>query len=180
MSQEAVANGTGSDFGEDGDVGARPEVRELSGRRLALFFILPALLLGIGAGAYFMGVLGPSPSQEPVPAEAEGNAHAASPAAHYYELPDMLVELNSAGGTSSLLKISVALEVEDEATVERLHTAIPRVLDNFQVYLNVLDIEDLSGSDGLDRLSEELLLRVNAAIRPAKVRDVKFMEMLVQ
>lgn len=180
MAQEAAADGTGNDLGEDGDVGARPEVRELSGRRLALFIILPALLLSVGAGAYFMGALGPSPNQEPVPAKAESSAHAASPVAHYYELPDMLVELNSVGGTSNLLKISVALEVEDEATVERLHTAIPRVLDNFQVYLNALDMEDFSGSTGLDRLSAELLLRVNAAIRPAKVRDVKFMEMLIQ
>ena len=179
MAQEAVANGTGNDLGEDGEVGAWPKVRELSGKRLAPFIILPALLLGAGAGAYFMGVLGHSPGQEPVKAKAEDSGHAVSPAGLTYELPDMLVELNG-GGTSNRLRISVALEVEGEAALERLHTVMPRVLENFQVYLSALDIEDLSGSAGLDRLSEELLLRVNAAIRPAKVRGVKFMEMLAQ
>lgn len=179
MAQEAVANGTGNDLGEDGEVGAWPKVRELSGKRLAPFIILPALLLGAGAGAYFMGVLGHSPGQEPVKAKAEDSGHAVSPAGLTYELPDMLVELNG-GGTSNRLRISVALEVEGEAALERLHTVMPRVLENFQVYLSALDIEDLSGSAGLDRLSEELLLRVNAAIRPAKVLDVRFMEMLVQ
>lgn len=180
MAQEAVANGTGIDLGEDGEVEARPEVREMSGKRLALFMILPALLLGAGAGAHFMGALGPSPGQEPAHAKAEDGGYAVSPAALIYELPDMLVELNGGGGTSNRLKISGALEVEDEAAVERLHTAMPRVLDNFQVYLSALDIEDLSGSAGLDRLREGLLLRVNAAIRPAKVRSVKFLEILVQ
>ncbi len=179
MAQEAVANGTGNDLGEDGEVGAWPKVRELSGKRLAPFIILPALLLGAGAGAYFMGVLGHSPGQEPVKAKAEDSGHAVSPAGLTYELPDMLVELNG-GGTSNILRISVALEVEGEAALERLHTVMPRVLENFQVYLSALDIEDLSGSAGLDRLRDELLLRVNAAIRPAKVRDVTFMEMLVQ
>ena len=179
MAQEAVANGTGNDLGEDGEVGAWPKERELSGKRLAPFIILPALLLGAGAGAYFMGVLGHSPGQEPVKAKAEDSGHGVSPAGLTYELPDMLVELNG-GGTSNILRISVALEVEGEAALERLHTVMPRVLENFQVYLSALDIEDLSGPAGLDRLRDELLLRVNAAIRPAKVRDVNFMEMLVQ
>ncbi len=179
MAQEAVTNGTGNDLGEDGEVGAWPKVRELSGKRLAPFIILPALLLGAGAGAYFMGVLGHSPGQEPVKAKAEDSGHAVSPAGLTYELPDMLVELNG-GGTSNRLRISAALEVEGEAALERLHTVMPRVLENFQVYLSALDIEDLSGPAGLDRLRDELLLRVNAAIRPAKVRDVTFMEMLVQ
>ena len=179
MAQEAVANGTGNDLGEDGEVGAWPKVRELSGKRLAPFIILPALLLGAGAGAYFMGVLGHSPGQEPVKAKAEDSGHAVSPAGLTYELPDMLVELNG-GGTSNILRISVALEVEGEAALERLHTVMPRVLENCQVHVSALDIEDLSGPAGLDRLRDELLLRVNAAIRPAKVRDVTFMEMLVQ
>ncbi len=181
MAEEAVANGTGNDHSEDGEAEARPKMLGLSLRRLALFVILPVLLLGGGgAGAYFMELLGPSPGQEPVRAEAEESGRPASAAALYYELPDMLVDLNSGSGPSNLLKISIALEVEDEATVDRLHTVMPRVMDNFQVYLGELAFEDLSGSAGLDRLSEELLLRVNASIRPAKVRDVRLIEMLVQ
>jgi len=180
MAEEAVANGSSNDLGEDGEAEARPKALGLSSKRLALFVILPVLMLGDGgAGAYFMELLGPSPGKEPVQAKAEESGPPASAASLYYELPDMLVELNG-GGTSNILRISVALEVEGEAALERLHTVMPRVLENFQVYLSALDIEDLSGPAGLDRLRDELLLRVNAAIRPAKVRDVKFMEMLVQ
>ena len=181
MAEEAVANGTSNDLGEDVEAEARPKVLGLSGRRLALFVILPVLMLGGGgAGAYFMELLGPSPGKEPVQAKAEESGRPASAASLYYELPDMLVDLNSGGGASNLLKISVALEVEDEATVDRLQMVMPRVMDNFRVYLRELALEDLSGSAGLDFLGEELLLRVNASIRPAKVLNVRFKEMLVQ
>ena len=181
MAEEAVANGTSNDLGEDVEAEARPKVLGLSGRRLALFVILPVLMLGGGgAGAYFMELLGPSPGKEPVQAKAEESGRPSSAASLYYELPDMLVDLNSGGSPSNLLKISIALAVEDEATVDRLHTVMPHVMDNFQVYLSELALEDLSGTAGLDRFCEELLLRVNGAIRPAKVLDVRFIEMLVQ
>ncbi len=181
MAEEAFANGSSIDLGEDGEAKARPKVLGVSGKRLALFVILPVLMLGGGwAGAYFMELLGPSPGKEPVQAKAEESGRPASAASLYYELPDMLVDLNSGGSPSNLLKISIALAVEDEATVDRLHTVMPHVMDNFQVYLSELALEDLSGTAGLDRFCEELLLRVNAAIRPAKVLDVRFIEMLVQ
>ena len=57
---------------------------------------------------------------------------------------------------------------------------MPRIVDNFQIYLRELRIEDLRGSDGIYRLREELLARVNAAVAPVKVTDVLFKEMLVQ
>ena len=53
-------------------------------------------------------------------------------------------------------------------------------MDNFQVYLRELRVEDLRGSAGVQRLREELLMRVNAAVHPIEVRDVLFKEMLVQ
>ena len=148
---------------------------------MALFVILPVLLLGGGgAGAYFIGSLEPSPGREPVHGEAEESGRAISAASLTYQPPEMLLDLNTGGSRSNLLKMSVALEVEDEATIERLQTVMPRVMDNFRVYLRELALEDLSGSAGLERLSEELLLRVNASIRPAKVLDVRFKELLVQ
>jgi flagellar protein FliL len=64
--------------------------------------------------------------------------------------------------------------------VARLQAVMPRVIDNFQVYLRELRVEDLRGSAGVYRLREELLVRVNSAAAPVKVRDVLFKEMLVQ
>ena len=62
-------------------------------------------------------------------------------------------------------------------TIEEM---MPRIVDNFQVYLRELRVEDLKGSAGMYRLREELLKRVNVAVAPVKVNDVLFKEMLVQ
>jgi flagellar FliL protein len=57
---------------------------------------------------------------------------------------------------------------------------MPRIIDNFHVYLRELRAEDLRGSAGLYRLREELLIRVQAIADPVVVRDVLFKEVLVQ
>ena len=107
-------------------------------------------------------------------------AEKAAPPAVFFDLPDLLVNLNTTGRKASFLKLSVSLELEHAEDLPRLQAVMPRIIDNFQVYLRELRVEDLRGSGGIYRLREELLARVNAAVAPVKVRDVLFKEMLVQ
>ena len=98
----------------------------------------------------------------------------------FYDLPDILVNLNTSGKRTSFLKLKVSLELAKQSDVPILESVLPRVVDNFQVYLRELRAEDLRGSAGLYRLREELLMRVRAAAKPADVKDVLFKEMLIQ
>ena len=161
----------------------QPPARRLSGKRIILFIALPLLLLiGGGAGVYFSGLL----DSEPPPAE-EGKADGGAPPppppaaqAIFFDLPDLIVNLNNTGRKAAFLKISVSLEIENPRDIDTINQVLPRIIDNFQVYLRELRLEDLQGSAGMYRLREELLRRVNLASRPARVRDVLFREMLVQ
>ena len=147
-------------------------------KKLIIFIAAPLLaLLLIGAGLYFTGMLnrfigGKSEAQEEKPAAPKQTV--------FYDLPELLVNLSGAGRKASFLKMSISLELESQIDVARLQSVMPRIIDNFQVYLRELRIEDLRGSGGMYRLREELLLRVNAAAAPAKIVDVLFKEMLVQ
>ena len=98
----------------------------------------------------------------------------------FYDLPELLVNLSTTGRKSTFLKIRIALELEKPEDVPVVERVMPRIVDNFQVYLRELRVEDLKGSAGMYRLREELLKRVGAAIAPAKINDVLFKEMLVQ
>ena len=98
----------------------------------------------------------------------------------FYEVPEILVNLNTGARKSTFLKIRVSLEVEKQSDIERIKRMMPRIVDNFQVYLRELRVEDLKGSAGMYRLREEMLVRVSAAVAPAKINDVLFKEMLVQ
>lgn len=96
------------------------------------------------------------------------------------EIPDLIVNLNASGRKSAFLKIKISLEIETAEDMAEITQVMPRIIDNFQVYLRELRVSDLQGSAGLYRLREELLRRVNLAVRPVRVKDILFNEMLVQ
>ncbi|MBI1275215.1 flagellar basal body protein FliL [bacterium] len=111
----------------------------------------------------------------------EAAADSKSPdGAIYHPLPDFLVNLNSPTKRSSFLKVTVTLVVADEKSVETVKGYEPRIIDSFQTYLRELRPEDLKGSGGIFRLREELLLRINKIVQPAKVNDILFKDMIVQ
>jgi len=139
-------------------------------KKLILFVAAPVLaILLIAAGLYFTGFL-----NRFIGEKSEAHEEKAAPKQTvFYDLQELLVNL-------SFLKMSISLELENQADVARLQSVMPRIIDNFQVYLRELRVEDLRGSAGMYRLREELLLRVNAAAAPARIVDVLFKEMLVQ
>ena len=170
--------------GEAVDEAERP--RDSGKLKKILILVLPLLLmLGAAAGAFFSGVLDPvfamfgggnTQAQEEAPPPPVDPLAAAV----FFDLPEMLVNLNTAGRKQSFLKIRVSLELSAAADAKRIEQVMPRIVDAFQVYLRELRLEDLQGAQGMYRLREELLLRVNTAARPARVSDVLFKEMLVQ
>ncbi len=155
-------------------------------KKLILLIVLPILLvIGATAGAYFtmgdqIAALFGGGEEEHAEEAPPANQPAVQAAAVFFDVPEMLVNLNVAGRKQAFLKIRVSLELESAADTPRVEQMLPRIVDNFQVYLRELRVEDLQGAAGMYRLREELLMRVNAAVKPAKVNDVLFKEMLVQ
>ncbi|WP_448203207.1 flagellar basal body-associated FliL family protein [Azospirillum sp. sgz302134] len=158
--------------------------KKFSGKKLVLFVILPlVLLVGAGAGVYFSGLLD-SLLGKKAEEHTEHPAEPAQPDPHaapvFYDLPDMLVNLNSSGKRPAFLKIKISIQLAKGEDVPAIEHVLPRIIDNFQVYLRELRLEDLKGSAGMYRLRQELLMRITAAAQPTKVKDVLFKEMLVQ
>ncbi len=159
----------------EGAEGEGQEGKKLSGKRMIIFIVIPLvllLLIGGGAAAYFLGVFGGPKVEEPKPEPPKVTV--------FHDLPDILVNLNATGRQASYLKLKVALEHQDPLATPKLNDLMPRVIDNFQVYLRELRPDDLVGSAGLYRLKEELLIRVNQAVAPIRINDVLFKEMLIQ
>ena len=158
--------------------------RRGGGSKKKLFLVVALILLVVGsaAGIYFSGLADPllHPTKSEPKKKAEEEKPAEVQAAVFYDLPEILVNLNTAGRKQSFLKIRVSLELESALDVSKIEQVMPRIIDNFQVYLRELRVEDLQGSAGMLRLREELMMRVNNAVKPAKVNDVLFKEMLVQ
>ena len=132
-----------------------------------------AALLAAGGGGYVM--------MQKKKAAAEAQAKATKKTA-FFDLPEITVNLAGQPGQERplYLRLKVALEVEDAKVVAEITPLMPRVVDNFQIFLRELRPADLEGSAGLYRLKEELVRRVNTAVYPAKVDAILFKDVLVQ
>jgi flagellar FliL protein len=143
-------------------------------RRLIIMVAAGLLVLGSGGGAYFFFFGGKAHEEKAAPVVAK-------PPPAFFDLPEVLVNLQSPGnGRSSYLKAKIVLEVSDAKMVEQIKPLMPRVMDAFQTYLREMRSSDLEGSAGLYRLRDELTRRVNLAVAPTKVNAVLFKEIVVQ
>ena len=171
--------GAADDAAVDGAAEDAEGAPRKSGKKLILFGAIGlVVLIAAGAGVYFSGLLGGGEAETAATGAAGGGAPEG--AAHYFDLDELVVTLGGAGRKSSFLKMRVSLELEGAADEARIKAVMPRIIDNFQIFLRELRIEELQGSQGLYRVKEELLARVNSAAHPTKIKDVLFREMLVQ
>jgi flagellar FliL protein len=191
---------------EDGDADREGAEGEEGGKKkppLKLIIIAAVgavLVLGGGGGAAFM-FLGKKPAEgehgeagkkpEKKDAKAGGHGGAAGKEGStavtegpdgvlFYTMPDLVVNIQSADGRPTFLKLKLAFELADASVADAIEPNSPRLTDMFQTFLRELRPEDLSGSQGSYQLRMEIQRRVNLVIAPAKINSVLIQEMLVQ
>lgn len=160
------------------------------GKKKLVIIAIPVLLIAIGAGLWFGGILPPllGMGKEAHAAAKEGEGHGketapAEVAAHppvFFDLPEIVANLNAGPRRNAFIKLRSKLELgkaEDEAAVK---LALPRLLDLFQTYLREMRPEELRNSTGTYRLREELIARADIAVAPAHIVNVLFTELLIQ
>ena len=187
--------------GAEGVEGEAPAKKKLPLKMLIIGGVAAVLVLGGGGTAAFM-FLSPKPdaaaekggdhakekTTEPKKGEKtegkEGEKGAAvvregPDGVVFYTLPDVVVNMQTADGRPTFLKLKLTLELPDESVVEELDPNMPRLQDMFQTFLRELRPEDLSGSQGSYQLRMEILRRVNLVAAPTKVNAVLIEEMLI-
>jgi flagellar FliL protein len=180
--------------GEEGE-GGKPK-KKLSMKLMLIAGAGALVVLGGGGGAAYMFL-------KPKPEAAAGKDAKKKPAAKkkgdkdkkddktasavregpdgvlFYTLPDVVVNMQTADGRPTFLKLKLTLELPDQATVDELEPNMPRLQDMFQTFLRELRPEDLSGSQGSYQLRMEILRRVNLVLAPSKANAVLIEEMLI-
>lgn len=156
--------------GEEGEEGGEPPKKS---NKLLLIIAAVVLILGAGAGAFFL-------LPEPEPEVPVGAEEPAVPAVYFFDLPEIVVNLDSPGRTQAFLKIKISLEVAYEEDLTALEARLPRLQDDFQIYLRSLRKEDLQGQKGLFNLKQNLLLRASQSAEPVRIQRLLLREVLVQ
>ena len=180
--------------GEEGE-GAKPK-KKLSMKLMLIAGAGALVVLGGGGGAAYWFLLKPKPEaaagkdakKKPEKKKGDKDKKDDKTAAVvkegpdgvlFYTLPDVVVNMQTADGRPTFLKLKLTLELPDQATVDELEPNMPRLLDMFQTFLRELRPEDLSGSQGSFQLRMEILRRVNLVIAPSKANAVLIEEMLI-
>lgn len=182
---------------EEGAEGDAPAKKKLPLKIIIIGAVAAVLVLG-GGGTAAMFLMKPKPGAEKVASaekpkkkkkeeKKEGgkpdpNAATVSEGPEgvvYYAMPDLTVNMQSADGRPTFMKLKLTLELPDESQVEVLNENAPRIQDMFQSFLRELRPEDLNGSQGSYQLRMEIQRRVNLVIAPAKINSVLIEEMLI-
>lgn len=197
MAEAAVKEAPEADAAEGADGEGAPGKKKLPLKLLIIIGAVAALVLGGGGTTAFL-LLKPKPD-----AAAAGKAHKPKKkedkggdkgkdgkggAAQvregpdgvlFYTMPDIVVNMQTADGRPTFLKLKLTLELPDQDAVDALEPNMPRLQDMFQTFLRELRPEDLSGSQGSYQLRMELLRRVNLVMAPSKANAVLIEEMLI-
>lgn len=152
--------------GEEGEGAAKKKKKKL----IIIAAAAVAFLLIAGGGAFFV-LSGGNHDAELAKSQEKPD---------YYPMPEFLVNLNSGTKQASFLKTTIVLELKSPTDRLTVEANLPRLFDAFNTYLRELRASDLSGSAGIQRLREELLMRANQVLTPTKINDVLFKEIIVQ
>ena len=145
-----------------------------------IFLAAPVVvLLLLGAGLWFTGILPSMLGMESKEHHHEAEA-AKAPVPGFVEMPDIVTNLNSAQTKPSFVKMTARLEIAKQEDIPKVQAVLPRLQDMIQTYLREMRPDELRGSAGTYRLREELLARANVAAAPVAIKDVLFVQILIQ
>jgi flagellar FliL protein len=99
----------------------------------------------------------------------------------FLDLEEMTVNLR-AGSENNLawLRIKVVLEVKGQKNYDLIQKMTPKIMDLFQTYLKELKKSDLEGSFGIYKIKDEMIMRINIILAPAKIDNILFQEFILQ
>lgn len=168
------------DDDEEGTDAEAPPKKGLFANKKLLIIAAAALVvvLGSGAAAYFF-LFSPKPQTQLAKAK-EPALPLVPPTVVFYNVPDIVVNIQGQDGNPTYLKLAVTLELKNAQEEQGIKVLMPRIVDQFQSYLRELRVTDLQGSASVMRVKEELLRRINLATAPYRVQDVLLKEMIVQ
>jgi len=147
-----------------------------------LLLLLNTLLLGGVVALLFL-----RPPGAPAPAAQEKAEEAADPAAAaaaptlgpVVRLPDFVVHLRNPE-TDRYARITLELELASEKDREVITTWMPKVRDTLLAWLSDRTLEEMRGSEGMERMKGAMLRELEKAVPGRPVRAIYVSDFVVQ
>jgi flagellar FliL protein len=95
------------------------------------------------------------------------------------ELKPFTTNLNDSSGRR-FLKVSLSVEVDNQAAVDELNKMMPDIQDRILMLLSSQSMESISTVDGKERLRSQILREANTFMANNKIKKVKYSEFIIQ
>ena len=139
--------------------------------------LLLLLILGGGAGAYFLGVFnGDTGRNNEVNGNNTQDIQALGP---LVEMEDFVVNIMHKDATR-FLKIGITLEAEDEKSIKALQNRMPQVKDAVLLLVGNRKFSDIKDLQGKMQLKADLLARIKNLAGQGTVTNLYFTDFVVQ
>lgn len=159
----------------------QPEIKtKKSFMKRVLTIVLPLILLAVGFFALSFVVDLSKITSRFIPDIEKTKASITITERFYMPLDDVLASLSRRDGSTVFLNLSITLELEHANDEEQVLRVLPNIQDSLQIFLREVDPDELRGAEGIYRLREELLFRINKIIQPFRLRDVLFKNIVLQ
>ena len=154
---------------------------------IVVVLLLVALLLGV---AFYFMTKSPSQAQEGTQNNAVQNdiapsLPATSSSGNYmrigpvYQLDQFIVNLLAQSGRR-YLKTTISLEMTNAELQNEIVAKLPAIRDSINSVLSSKSLEEVSTSRGKEKIKEEIVQRLNEFLVDGKVRNIFFVEYVIQ
>jgi flagellar FliL protein len=152
---------------------------------IKLIAIVVGVLAVLGAAGFFLWPMlshgkEKTEAKKEKPKEEEEEDKEAGKEIAFLTLPEILFNLKATKGKGSILKATFVLELRKVLDKEKVEHLKPLIIDQLQSYLRELEVTDIQGAAGLERIRQELLTRINISIAPIKIRQVLVKDFIIQ
>jgi flagellar FliL protein len=168
---------------EEGEEEGEEEGSGSKKKLLLVIGIVLVFLIGGAAGAYFAGLFdslieGGRKTEDTVGGSDYDTRDGAE--LFYKDFPDILTNLNEESKKKVGVRIKIVLELRNAEDLLRINLFLPKVHRDIQAFIKDQKVVELQGTEGMQRIREELLTRLNKVFAPSKIKDIYFKEMLVR
>ncbi len=160
------------------------EQQEQKGGKKKLIILLVALLLllGGGGGAAYKFLVLDKQKEEQKENKAEKiqeEIRNVEDLGIMFEVGTFVVNLADKDA-DRYLKVTIILEIENEQVKQEVEKRLPQIKDSITTLLFTKTSRELKTAEGVEKLKEEILRRVNAILPLGGVKNVYFTDFVIQ
>ena len=146
---------------------------------LVVCFVIIALAVGAGLYVLWGKVSETAPETlegtEAVAEKKDGKVLVKS----LLSMETFVVNLADPGG-KRYLRVTIALEIDDQDFVEEVKKIVPKMRDKVLLILPAKKFKDIQTSSGKDALRKEIIAQLNPLLNKCKITNLYFQEFVIQ